>query len=135
MHSDSPIDHTRREVSPTETIADVPSVMLGGLPIAVIDRAGSARRMIASALARRGGRRPPIIVTSANGQVLSLCANDARIRALFRAADLIHADGAPLVFASRLPGRTPLPERVATTDLFHDAARAAEAAGATFYLL
>ena len=41
----------------------------------------------------------------------------------------------PLVFVSRLKGAVALPERVATTDLFHDVATAAEAADATFYLL
>src|SRR5207245_744558 len=49
--------------------------------------------------------------------------------------DLIHADGAPLVFASRLTSGQSLPERVATTDLFHDVAQRAEDAGASFYLL
>jgi exopolysaccharide biosynthesis WecB/TagA/CpsF family protein len=91
--------------------------------------------MIDVAEARRGGGCPPPIVTSANGQVISMCARDPRLRDLFLAADLIHADGMPLVFASRWKCRTPLPERVATTDLFHDVARLAETRGATFYLL
>jgi N-acetylglucosaminyldiphosphoundecaprenol N-acetyl-beta-D-mannosaminyltransferase len=114
---------------------DVPSVLVGGLPIAVIDRADSARLMLDAALARRGAGRAPLNITSANGQVISMCARDPRILDLFVSADLIHADGMPLVFASRLKGPTPLPERVATTDLFHDVARLAEARGATFYLL
>jgi exopolysaccharide biosynthesis WecB/TagA/CpsF family protein len=114
---------------------DVPSVMVGGLPLAVIDRRQSARLMIDAALVRRGTGLPPLVVTSANGQVVSMCARDAQIRAAFLAADLIHADGTPLVFASRLKCRTPLPERVATTDLFHDVARVAESCGATFFLL
>jgi N-acetylglucosaminyldiphosphoundecaprenol N-acetyl-beta-D-mannosaminyltransferase len=41
---------------------------------------------------------------------------------LFASAALISADGQPLVIASRLLTRWPLPERVATTDLFHDVA-------------
>ena len=53
---------------------------------------------------------------------------------LFRAADLINADGQPLVTVSRLKSKTPLPERVATTDLFHAVARKAQAAGLTFYM-
>jgi N-acetylglucosaminyldiphosphoundecaprenol N-acetyl-beta-D-mannosaminyltransferase len=53
---------------------------------------------------------------------------------LFRAADLINADGQPLVSVSRLKSRTPLPERVATTDLFDVVARKAAAAGLTFYM-
>jgi N-acetylglucosaminyldiphosphoundecaprenol N-acetyl-beta-D-mannosaminyltransferase len=108
---------------------------VGGLPIAVIDRAESARLMIDMALSRRNSNKPAVVFTSANGQVLSMCARDARIRSLFLAADLIHADGMPLVFASRLLCTTPLPERVATTDLFHDVAQRAQTWGATFYLL
>jgi N-acetylglucosaminyldiphosphoundecaprenol N-acetyl-beta-D-mannosaminyltransferase len=108
---------------------------VGGLPVAVIDRAKSARLMLDVALARRNSKEPAVIFTSANGQILSMCARDDRIRNLFLAADLIHADGMPLVFASRLLCTTPLPERVATTDLFHDVAEMAPARGATFFLL
>jgi N-acetylglucosaminyldiphosphoundecaprenol N-acetyl-beta-D-mannosaminyltransferase len=104
---------------------DVPVEMIGGLPIAVIDRAQTAQLMTDLAAARRGGRRPALVFTSANGQVLSLCATDARVRDLFERADMVHADGMPLVFASRWLAREPLPERVATTDLFHDVARRA----------
>jgi N-acetylglucosaminyldiphosphoundecaprenol N-acetyl-beta-D-mannosaminyltransferase len=114
---------------------DVPSVSVGGLPIAVIDRADSAQLMLDVAEARRGGGLPPAIITSANGQVLSMCARSPEVRDLFVSADLIHADGMPLVFASRWKCRTALPERVATTDLFHDVARLAEIRRATFYLL
>jgi len=114
---------------------DFPLLSIGGLPIAVVDRQTSAQRMVDAALARRGSAAPPPVVTSANGQVISLCARDPQLRDMFLSADLIHADGAPLVFASRLKFSTPLPERVATTDLFHDVARVAERAGATFYLL
>jgi N-acetylglucosaminyldiphosphoundecaprenol N-acetyl-beta-D-mannosaminyltransferase len=113
----------------------VPAATVGGLPIAVIDRAQSARLMIGAALARRGSGQAPLIVTSANGQVISKCAHDARIRELYLSADLIHADGMPLVFASRAMNRVALPERVATTDLFHDVAALAQAQGASFYFL
>lgn len=99
---------------------------IGGLAIAVTDRTDAAETMASLALSRRGTGRPPVYVTSANGQVLFLCARAPELRALFEAADIIHADGMPLVFASRLFSRRPLPERVATTDLFHDVARLAE---------
>jgi N-acetylglucosaminyldiphosphoundecaprenol N-acetyl-beta-D-mannosaminyltransferase len=114
---------------------DVPLVLVGGLPLALIDRKDSAELMLAVALSRRGSGRPPPVITSANGQVISMCARDRGLRDLFLSADLIHADGMPLVLASRLKCPTPLRERVATTDLFHDVARLAESRGATFYLL
>src|SRR5215203_5662411 len=94
----------------------VESVFVGGMPIAVLNRAQSAQLMIDTALAP--GRELPTVITSANGQVISMCARDPQLRRLFLSTDLIHADGMPLVFASRLKCRTPLPERVATTDLF-----------------
>lgn len=108
---------------------------LGGLPIACIDRARSTDVMVDHALAARGRGERPLYITSANGQVISICAANPEIRRLFEAADLIHADGQPMVFASRMMCRVKLPERVATTDLFHDVARRAERVGATFYLL
>jgi N-acetylglucosaminyldiphosphoundecaprenol N-acetyl-beta-D-mannosaminyltransferase len=114
---------------------DVPVQMIGGLPIAVIGRAQSAELMVDTALARRDAAQPPLVFTSANGQVLSMCASAPHIRDLFVSADLIHADGMPLVFVSRLFHRTPLPERVATTDLFHDVARVAMQRDASIYLL
>jgi exopolysaccharide biosynthesis WecB/TagA/CpsF family protein len=120
---------------PERDVSQLIELKVPGLPIATLDCKDSARLMIDAALARRGSRKPPLLVTSANGQVISMCARHSSVRALFLAADLIHADGMPLVFASRLKCRTPLPERVATTDLFHDVARAAQHREATFFLL
>jgi N-acetylglucosaminyldiphosphoundecaprenol N-acetyl-beta-D-mannosaminyltransferase len=114
---------------------DVPVETIGGLPIAVMSRVQSAQLMTNLAAARRHSDQPALVFTSANGQVLSLCAQDADVRDLFMDADVIHADGMPLVFASRWLCRRPLPERVATTDLFHDVARLAEMRGTTFYML
>ncbi len=114
---------------------NAPVATIGGLPIAVLDRARSAELMIEVALKRRGTAQRPLVFTSANGQVLSLCARQPRMRDLFLEADLIHADGMPMVFVSRLFHKTPLPERVATTDLFHDVARLAQQNGARMFLL
>jgi N-acetylglucosaminyldiphosphoundecaprenol N-acetyl-beta-D-mannosaminyltransferase len=114
---------------------NVPIATIGGLPVAVIDRDRSAELMIDVALQRRDKAQAPLIFTSANGQVLSLCASEPHIRNLFLAADLIHADGMPMVLVSRLFHRTPLPERVATTDFFHDAAKIGEQRGARMFFL
>jgi len=73
----------------------------------------------------------PLYLTSANGEVLARCSTEPMTDRLFRAADLINADGQPLVTVSRFKSSTPLPERVATTDLFHTVARKAAAAGTT----
>jgi len=108
---------------------------VGGLPIAIVDRAESAELMVDLALDRRDTTIPPLIVTSANGQVLSLCARQAAIRDLFLQTDLIHADGMSLVFASRAFCKRPLPERICTTDFFHDVAEVGQRRGARMFFL
>jgi len=113
----------------------VPVSEIGGLPIAVIDRAQSARLMVDLALNRRDTPLPPLVVTSANGEVLSLCARHPAVRNLFLQSDLIHADGMSMVFASRILCNMALPERVATTDFFHDVARVGQRHGARMFLL
>jgi N-acetylglucosaminyldiphosphoundecaprenol N-acetyl-beta-D-mannosaminyltransferase len=112
----------------------VPVATIGGLPIAVINRADCAKLMVDLAAARRD-QGPALVFTSANGQVLSMCEASGEIRALFLACDLINADGMPLVFASHLLSDRKLPERVATTDLVYEVAEIAQARGTSFYLL
>jgi exopolysaccharide biosynthesis WecB/TagA/CpsF family protein len=77
----------------------------------------------------------PLYSTSVNGQVISLCASNPTVSELFRQADSINADGQPMVTMSRYLARTPLPERVATTDLFPAVAALAAKVGLTFYML
>ncbi len=113
--------------------AGVPRISLGGLRLAVLDIEQTANFMIDMVFPKRRAGRP-LYLTSANGEVLSRCSTEPMTNRLFRTADLINADGQPLVTVSRLNSPTPLPERVATTDLFHVVARKAEAAGLTFYM-
>jgi N-acetylglucosaminyldiphosphoundecaprenol N-acetyl-beta-D-mannosaminyltransferase len=113
--------------------ASVPRISLGGLRLAVLDLEQTANFMVDMVFPKRRVGRP-LYLTSANGEVLARCSTEPMTDRLFRAADLINADGQPLVTVSRLNTPTPLPERVATTDLFHAVARKAEAAGLTFYM-
>ena len=113
----------------------VPLTRIGGLPIGIINRRRSAELMIDLALDRRDTGLLPLIITSANGQVLSLCAREPAIRHLFMQADLIHADGMSLVFASQLFNQTPVPERICTTDFFHDVALLGQECGVRMFLL
>lgn len=121
--------------SPEQPMSEWPTGLLGRLPITQTDIETSAAGFIAQALAARGGGRRPFYSTSANGQVLALCGKDPEFLGLMRGADQIHADGMPMVLYSRRFSKTPLPERVATTDLVHAVARRAEAAGVSFYFL
>jgi exopolysaccharide biosynthesis WecB/TagA/CpsF family protein len=116
------------------SLKEVSTVRVGGMPISVLDRRGAAELMVRAALSRKRGGRP-LYFTSVNGEAIARASRDPDLAALFLAADQILADGQPLVIASRFLCRMPLPERVATTDLVHDVARLAERTSASFYLL
>ena len=79
-----------------------------------IDRITEAEvvAVVRDALARRRGGR----IVTPNIDVLRLAHTDPEVRGQLADADLIVADGMPLVWASRLGG-TPLPERVAGSSL------------------
>jgi exopolysaccharide biosynthesis WecB/TagA/CpsF family protein len=130
-------------LAPTITITGDPisrrsvrHIVIGGLPTAVLGSHGLAERLVADCLAHREQPdRWPTLVFSTNGQTLSLAANDEGFRDDLLKADIIHADGGVIVAASRLT-RARIPERTATTDFIHHAARAApEAGGLRFFLL
>ena len=116
-------------------MAEWPTSFLGRLPIAQTDVKTSAQGFIKHALQNRGLGRRPFYSTSANGQVLALCGKDGAFLALMHKADQIHADGMPMVLYSKMFSATPLPERVATTDLVQEVARLSEQVGASFYFL
>ena len=104
-----------------DLMSEVPRVTVGGLQVAALTRNETAELMITVAK-QRARTGPPPLFTSANGEVLSRCSSSHSIRSLFEPADLINADGQPMVFASRALASRALPERVATSDLFHDVA-------------
>jgi N-acetylglucosaminyldiphosphoundecaprenol N-acetyl-beta-D-mannosaminyltransferase len=110
-------------------------VTVGRIPITRRSRQQWVHSMVEDCRHPRSMNCVPKFVTSANGHVISLYARDRQFRATLDQADAIDADGMPLVFASRWLTRLPLPERVATTDFFHDAAEAASKHGISFFLL
>src|SRR5467141_3163349 len=95
--------------------ASVPRISLGGLRLAVLDIEQTANFMIDMVFPERRVCRP-LYLTSANGEVLARCSTEPWIGRLFRAADLINADGQPLVTVSRVKSKRPLPDRVETTN-------------------
>lgn len=114
-------------------------VNIGGLPTVALDAEDMATMMVEDCKAARISRAAaaacaPKLVFSSNGQGISLANRDRKFHDTMTKADMIHADGMSVVFASRLLG-TPLPERVATTDFFHNAARAAQREGLSFFML
>ncbi|MGA7675392.1 MAG: WecB/TagA/CpsF family glycosyltransferase [Rhizomicrobium sp.] len=110
-------------------------VVVGGLRTACVSRWQLGRLMVGDCLAARGGERTPKLVFASNGHAVALAALDPKFRRQLDQADLIHADGAPIVFASKMLTSTPVPERSATTDFIFDAANAAEQHGLRFFLL
>ena len=110
-------------------------VTVGGLATACLSRDGLARMMLQDCLdARATPDRHPKLVFASNGHAIALAARDEAFRFTFEQADIIHADGQAAVFASRMT-RTPIPERSATTDFIHDAAKIAAQHGLRFFLL
>lgn len=110
-------------------------VIVGGLKTACVSRKQLESLMVGDCVAARGGRRGAKMIFAANGHAIAMAATDPAFRTKFEAADLIHADGQPAVFASRWLTQSPIPERSATTDFFHDAAAAAAEHGLSFFLL
>jgi exopolysaccharide biosynthesis WecB/TagA/CpsF family protein len=116
--------------------SDHPRVRVGGLKTARLSRRDLMTQMVADcANARIDAAHVAKLVFTANGHSVALAATDRSFRETLGHADILHADGQPVVLASRWLTRTPIPERSATTDFIHDAARAAEAHGLRFYLL
>ena len=116
---------------------DKPSgLSVAGLPVAALSVEQAAREMIDYCQSPQRWRAElPFYSTSINGQVLSHCWRSARFRSFFETARSIHCDGQPIVLLSHLLAKTPLPERVATTDLFPVVARMTAEAGLSFYIL
>jgi exopolysaccharide biosynthesis WecB/TagA/CpsF family protein len=112
------------------------TVIIGGFPTIRLTRAELAALMVRDCTANR--KEPitlPKLVFSSNGQGISLAGTDRTFADTMSQADIIHADGMSVVVASRLLTNRPLPERISTTDFFHDAASAAVAAELSFFLL
>lgn len=114
---------------------DPQKVLVGGVPVDRLDREEWVELLLRDADEKARSGRPAKVVTTANGQVVSLFGANAVFRDALLRADHVAADGMSIVTASRLHPSARLPERVATTDWFHDAARAASANGLRFYFL
>jgi len=117
-----------------QAIDEVERTIVGGARVARLDLDETARLMvdIAHRPARAAG---PLFLTSVNGEVLARRRLDPDFARIVDGADLVSADGQPLVVASRLFSKNALPERVATTDLYPIVAALAQEEGASFYLL
>jgi N-acetylglucosaminyldiphosphoundecaprenol N-acetyl-beta-D-mannosaminyltransferase len=107
----------------------VPTIRLLGIDIHRIDSDGACDHILAELAAGRGGW-----VITPNLDILRRLVRDEAFREECAETDLRLADGMPLVWASRLQ-RTPLPERVAGSDLIWRLTSRAAGAGRSIYLL
>lgn len=111
-------------------VADpLPEVVLTGVRIHAIDQKRCVARVMGSLDAGRGGW-----IATANLDHLRRLRSDAEFRRVYDDAALVVADGMPLVWAARLQG-TPLPERVAGSDLIHSLSAAAAERGRRIFLV
>lgn len=117
-----------------KTVRDaIPASRLGGMINACLSREETVQVMDDAIAGRMPDLQQPLYMSSTNGQVLSMFARSKRVRQLFEHSDVVSADGQPMVTLSRLVSSQPLPERVATTDLFDDAGRLLPE-GTTYFL-
>ena len=78
-------------------------VLVGGLKTACLSRSELMSLMVEQCLAKR--MTPSLgakLVFAVNGHTLSLAAKDDQFRGCHDFADIIHADGQPIVFASKV---------------------------------
>ena len=108
---------------------DPETVSIGGLPVAHF----TAPELV-DWLDRRLQQGQGSWVVTANVDFVSRARAQPEIASLYRQADVIIADGMPLVWASRLRGQ-PLPERIAGSSLLFDLAERAADRGHRLYLL
>jgi N-acetylglucosaminyldiphosphoundecaprenol N-acetyl-beta-D-mannosaminyltransferase len=111
------------------TATRVPEIQLEGVRLHALSEAECVERVIEAIAQGRGGW-----IVTPNLDHLRRLTRDAGLRQLYSRADLAVADGMPLVWACRLQG-TPLPARVAGSDLIWSLSAAASTRGFSVFLL
>lgn len=106
-----------------------PTVTLAGVRLDAITEAQCIAHILDELDAKRGG-----MLVTPNLDHLHRSTKDLAFAALVAEADLVVADGMPLVWASRLQA-TPLPERVAGSNLITTLSGVAAGRGRAIYLL
>jgi exopolysaccharide biosynthesis WecB/TagA/CpsF family protein len=104
-------------------------VVVGGVGVDPVTEAEAVEWVAGELGAGRGGQ-----IVTPNVDICRAVARDEALRALVGRAELVVADGMPLVWASRMAG-TPVPERVTGADLIWALSRRAAAEGWPVYLL
>ncbi len=124
-----PMENVTPEHSAPPATRRYPTVDLRGVAFAQVTEAQAIGLVLDALDAGRGGW----MITS-NLDHLLRAGRDEEFRAMLDEADVVVADGAPLVWASRLQG-TPLPERVAGSSLASTLSAGLAARGRSLFLL
>lgn len=112
-----------------ETTAAIDHITLRGIRLHALTEAGCVEHLMRELDAGRGGW-----VVTPNLDHMRRAETDSEFRGMLAEADVVVADGMPLIWASRLQG-TPLPQRVAGSSLVWSLAEAAAGRGRSLYLL
>lgn len=108
---------------------DLPTIDMMGVELHAVTQQQAVEHILSELDAGRGG-----MLVTPNLDHLYRCVNDLSFAALVGEADLVVADGMPLVWAARVQG-TPLPARVAGSDLIWSLSEAAARRKRSVYLL
>lgn len=104
----------------TMTTSSGDRVSVAGIGFDMVTMSQATARIVEMARRRDRAR----YVCTGNLDHLYLAGKDEGFLRAYQDADLVVADGAPVVWLSRMAGRKALPERVAGSDLFWELARA-----------
>lgn len=130
---DTPVDYQKatvnKRMAEQETTAAIEHITLHGIRLHALTEAGCVGHLMRELDAGRGGW-----VVTPNLDHLCRAETDSEFRGMLAEADVVVADGMPLIWASRLQG-TPLPQRVAGSSLVWSLAEAAADRGRSLYLL
>ena len=110
-------------------LEQLPEIRLCGVRLHRISESDCVRCVVDSLQAGQGGW-----LHTVNLDILRLLVQDIGFAETCASTDLVVADGMPLVWASRL-ARTPLPERVAGSDLISSLSSAVGQVGGSIFLL
>ena len=107
--------------------------MVGGVPVDAYSRSALANKLYLDSLDKSSPL--PKLVFSMNGEGVYYFHKNDGFKACVLSADVVHADGMSVIKAGNKFTNTHFPERVATTDLFHDLARVCSEQGLSVFFL
>lgn len=109
--------------------------VIGGIPTDLCSEQSLTNLIVEKSIQDRTSGRHARLVFDINGHGLALAAFDSAYAKSLLSAEVVHADGQPIVWASRVACAESIPERTATTDLIHAVGRASESKGLRVFFL